>query len=73
MKYNLERHRSSYLSKRQNEARFITGRLYSHFKLEEMRQEIKIIKDKEVETRQELESAKAKGIQAPEFEIDDQF
>lgn len=33
-RYNLERHRSSYITKKQNEAKFVTGRLHSHYKLE---------------------------------------
>ena len=40
-----------------------------------MRQDIQQIKNKELETADNvsLQSAKIKGIQAPEVEIDDQF
>lgn len=39
-KYNAERYRTSTLVKRQNETRYQRGRLYSHIKLQQIRQQV---------------------------------
>ena len=38
--YNLERLRSSFIAKQNNTAKATMGRLHSHFKIEEIRQEV---------------------------------
>lgn len=74
-KHNLERLRTSGVAKRQNEQRFARGRLFSHYKLEEIRADVKHIKSKERETatKKELALKRQRGVVVPDYEIDDQF
>jgi len=52
-KYNLERIRSSAITKKRNEARFTTGRLHAHYKLEQLKTDVAEIRDKELLESQE--------------------
>ena len=72
-KANLERIRTSYITKKTNEERFYKGRLHSHLKLQDIRTEIERIRDLEQTTTTKSLRATQKGIELPEFEIDDQF
>lgn len=46
-KYNLERYRTSTLTKRQNEARYTKGRLYTHLKLHQIKEGVKEVRAKQ--------------------------
>lgn len=70
--YNAERIRTSAITKAANEQRYAAGRLHAHLKIENMKQSIQIIKDKEQESVNK-KSNLIRGIPAPEVEIDDQF
>ena len=60
--HNLERIRTSAITKKQNEMKFNTGRLYSHYKLEEIRSDVNKIKQKEKETARLSDFSKQRGI-----------
>jgi len=47
--YSLERKRTTALTKRQNEARYAQGRLYSHLKLYQIKQGVKDVREKTAE------------------------
>lgn len=74
-KFNLERHRTSVISRRQNEMRYAQGRLYSHLKLDHIKRGVKELRDKAHE-----EELRSKGVKAQKeetfsekYEIDDQM
>ena len=54
-KYSLETQRTSALVKRQNEARYAQGRLYSHLKLHQIKQSV-------IEVRRAEQNAAKKGM-----------
>ena len=45
--YNLERIRSSAITKKRNEARFYQGRVHSHLKLEQLKEDVAAIRESE--------------------------
>ena len=69
-KYNLERMRTSAITKGRNEVRYATGRLHSHLRLEQLKQDLAEIREKEELELKEVIKTK-KGIMAPDVQIDD--
>lgn len=69
---NANRLRTSALVKRVSRDRFHAGRLHAHVKLHEIKQEVQKIKEKEKETARQT-VVRTRGIEAPNFEVDDQF
>jgi hypothetical protein len=71
-RYNLERIRSSHVTRNRNELRFGHGRTHAHFKLEQLKSDVSEIKAQESVQQAELVAAQ-RGIEAPDVQIDDQF
>ena len=67
---NANRLRTSMLVKRANRDRCHAGRMHSHVKLYEIKQEVQKIREKEHETKSQT-VVRARGVEAPDFEIDD--
>lgn len=73
--YNYERLRSAGILKRVNQERAFQGRMWSHIKLNEMKQKVQQIRDNETlyANRERKSRATRDGLPVPMFEIDDTF
>jgi len=72
-RYNLERIRTSAITQKRNHARFYQGRIHTHLKLEQLKEDVANIRDNEsVQKSQDTFQGK-RGIIAPDVQIDDQF
>ena len=77
LKHYYEKFRNNDINKERLRDRYMTGRLYSHFKQEEMKQHVQEINDKENDIHSKLQYEKNlykdRGMEAPDIEIDDEF
>lgn len=67
----MERIRSSALTHKRNQTRFYAGRLQSHMKLEQLKEDVANIRDNESVQKSEQNLSKKRGIIAPDIQIDD--
>ena len=68
--YDLERIRTSAITRIEKERKYITGRIHAHKKLEQIRQDVAKIRNTEATAGLKTVST---GIIAPDIQIDDQF
>ena len=68
-KDNLERKRTNIITRRQNESRFIRGRLYSHYKIEQIKEGVKEVRAKALLAAQEEAMKKNRVKKKKEDEV----
>lgn len=73
--YNAERLRTAGVLKRSNLDRVYQGRMYSHIKLNDMRNKVQQIRDNETLFDKQIRKTRStrEGLTAPSFDIDDTF
>ena len=71
--YDAERFRTGAIQKRQNEARYFRGRLYSHIKLEQIRSGVETVRDKMTQKAKKTSKTKRANQTYEKFEVDDQL